>query len=87
MSVECINHYSRELAESNKKELDFNQGIRLVLKEEATRYVISLLQMVSSPYHFIFKVRDILAQRNIVIGNVIDPLARYHQDAENEYNQ
>ena len=87
VAVECINHFRRELAEHNNKELDFKLGIRFVLKEEAIRSVISLPQLVSSPYHFIFKVRDILAQKNIVMGNVIDLLARYHQDAENEFNQ
>lgn len=83
--AECINHYRRELAEKNNKELDFKLGIRYILKEEAIRSVISLPQLISSPYHGLFKLRDFLSGRNYNVGDVAQLLARYNQDAQVEH--
>lgn len=86
VAIESINHYRKELAERNNKELDFKLGIRFVLKEEAIRSVISLPQLVSAPYHGLFKVRELLTKREFVVGEVRELLRQYHEDAMNEHN-
>lgn len=86
IGIECINFYRTELAEKNDSELDFKLGIRFVLKEQAIKSVISLPQLVSSPYHLVFKLREFLTSRdiNISINQLVTEL---HQDAGAEFTQ
>ena len=84
IGIECINYYRRELAEINDSELDFKLGIRFVLKEEAIKSVITLPQLVSSPYHLLFKLRDVLAKKDINIS-VSDYLRIHFEEAGAEY--
>ena len=86
IGIECINYYRTELAEKNDSELDFKLGIRFVLKEQAIKSVISLPQLVSSPYHLIFKLREFLTNRNVNI-NIGQLVTELHQDAGTEFTQ
>lgn len=86
LPIECINHYRRELAELNSKELDFKLGMRFVLKEEAIRSVIGLPRLISSPYDGLCKLREYLSKKNINITNVGEILRQHSEDAQTEHN-
>lgn len=84
--IECLNKYREELAENNSKEIDFKLGVRFILKEEAIRSVLSLPQLVSSPYLMIFKFRKYIQDKGYMeFTNINELLRRYNEDAQQEH--
>jgi hypothetical protein len=84
--VECLNKFREELAENNSKEIDFKLGVRFILKEEAIRSVLSLPQLVSSPYLLIFKLREYIQNKGYLeFTNINELLRRYNEDAQQEH--
>ena len=85
--IECLNKYREELAENNSKEIDFKLGVRFILKEEAIRSVLSLPQLVSSPYLMVFKLREYIQSKGFMeFTNINELLRQYNEEAQQEHN-
>ena len=55
----CLEHYRLEISKKFDSERDFNLGIRLILKEEAIKSILTLPELKAFPYRMINRAREI----------------------------
>lgn len=64
VSLECLEHYRKEVRQNNSTELDLELGIEFVLKDEAIQSVIDFPELILLPYKVLYRIKNFFSLKN-----------------------